>query len=233
MAGFRTPGPQCQVRNWFEEPIDVGTLARVRHDPPGPRCQVRDWFDGWLHERAYPGMQLPAAGQFGVPVGRIPLAERVDPGVDTLERIDKYGDPYLGTAQGRLFRLERRTAESFRALRAAAAAAGFNRDLFTLTSDYRSSHKQAGLSARARHQYGSRAGARIFVAERSEHITGRAMDLHLGISNSGANALARRFDNLPQYQWLQRNAAQFGLNPYPYTSATHPGEPWHWSYNAQ
>jgi hypothetical protein len=233
MAGSRTPGPLCQVKNWFEDPIDEGTLARVRHHPPGPLCQVKYWFDDLIEEGPFADVPHGASGYFGVPAGRIPVAERVDPGVETLERIDKYGSPYLSRAQGRLFRLERRTADSFRALRAAAMAAGFDSELFTLTSDYRSSSKQAGLSARAIEQYGSRERARVFVATRSEHITGRAMDLNLGISNSGANALARKFDELPQYQWLKENAAQFGLNPYSYTDATHPGEPWHWSYNTR
>jgi LAS superfamily LD-carboxypeptidase LdcB len=112
-------------------------------------------------------------------------------------------------------------------------AAGFASELFTLTSAYRSSSKQARLSATARGKYGSRENAKVFVAEKSEHITGRAMDLNLGISNSGANALARRFDDLPEYQWLKENAAQFGFNPYAYSDGTHPGEPWHWSYNTR
>jgi hypothetical protein len=233
MAGSRTPGPLCQVKNWFEDPIDEGTLARIRNRPPGPTCQVKYWFDdSYWGEPSNPSPRT-ASADFGVPAGRIPVADRVDPGVESLEAIDVYGNPYLTRAQGRLFRLEPRTAASFRALRAAAMAAGFDSELFTLTSDYRSSHKQAGLSARARQQYGSREAARIFVAERSEHITGRAMDLNLGISNSGSNALARRFDGLPQYQWLKENAARFGLNPYAYRDETHPGEPWHWSYNTR
>src|SRR6202521_1791112 len=44
MAGLRTPGSQCQVKNWFDDPIDEGTLALVRHQPPKPYCQVADWF---------------------------------------------------------------------------------------------------------------------------------------------------------------------------------------------
>ena len=44
MTGLRTPGPQCQVKNWFEEAIDVGTSALIRHRPPGPHCQVKYWF---------------------------------------------------------------------------------------------------------------------------------------------------------------------------------------------
>jgi hypothetical protein len=231
MAGSSTSPPLCQVKNCYEDPIDEGTLARIRHNRPGPACQVKDWFDDSYSDAPFGNFPHAASPDFGIPAGRIPLADRVDPGIEALERMDKYGAPYLSKTQGRLFRLEPRAAASFRALRAAAMDAGFDSELFTLTSDYRSSHKQAGLSARANQQYGSREAARIFVAEKSEHITGRAMDLHLGISNSGANALARKFDGLPQYQWLKANAAKFGLNPYAYTNETHPGEPWHWSYN--
>jgi LAS superfamily LD-carboxypeptidase LdcB len=205
MALFRTPGPLCQVKNWFEDPLDGDTLMRMRHNAPGP---------------------------VGVVAGRIPYEQRIDPGIETLEKIDKYAMPYLLAAQGRIFRLELRTAQSLRSLRTAALAAGFDSELFTLTSDYRSSDKQARLASEARKSYGGRQQAGVFVAQgRSEHITGRAMDLHLGISNSGANALARKFDALPQYLWLKQNAARFGLNPYPYADAKHPGEPWHWSFN--
>jgi hypothetical protein len=35
-----TPGPTCQVRNWFDEHIDRGTTQLVRTDPPG--CQLSD-----------------------------------------------------------------------------------------------------------------------------------------------------------------------------------------------
>jgi hypothetical protein len=233
MAGSSTRAPLCQVKDWFEDPIDEGTLARIRNLPPGPACQVKYWFDDSYGGAPFGNFPREASPDFGIPAGRIPLADRVDPGIETLERMDKYGAPYLSRTQGRLFRLEPRTAASFRALRAAAMDAGFDSELFTLTSDYRSSHKQAGLSARANQQYGSREAARIFVAEKSEHITGRAMDLNLGISNSGANALARNFDDLPQYQWLKENAPKFGLNPYAYRNETHPGEPWHWSYNTR
>ena len=233
MAGSTTPGPRCQVRNWFDDPVDEGTSALVRHLAPGPKCQVKYWFDELIDEG--PSIEAPRcdSGHLSEPAGRIPLADRVDPGIDTLEKVDQNGEPYLDEAQGRLFRLEPRTAESFRALRAAAMAKGFEPELFTLTSAYRSSKKQAGLSARARGMYGSRESAKVFVAEKSEHITGRALDLNLGISNSGANALARRFDDLAAYQWLKENAAQFGFNPYAYSDGTHPGEPWHWSYNTR
>lgn len=216
MAGFRIPGPLCREGGALD--IDVGTLCRQASPQPGP-------------VGSYPE-------DFGQPAGRIPINERIDPGVDTLERLDRYGQPYRTAReteeQGRIFRLEERTARSFRALRAAAALAGFTKELFTLTSDYRSSKKQAIRAAAAREKYGDAKKAGVFVAQgRSEHITGRAFDLNLGIANSGENAKARAFDRLPAYQWLKENAPRFGLNPYPYTDAEHPGEPWHWSYNTR
>jgi LAS superfamily LD-carboxypeptidase LdcB len=208
MGGFRTPGPRCQVRDWFDDSIDPGTTALVRHLPPG---------------------------HFGAPAGRIPISERTDPGLDSLERVDKYGMPHLSHEQGRVFYLNRSAAESLRALRAAAAEAGLDTTtVFTLTSAHRSSDRQATLAAAARERYGNEERARVFVAQgHSEHITGRAVDLNLGIQNSGDNATARAFDALPAYRWLNANAHRFGLNPYPYASPSHPGEPWHWSYNVR
>lgn len=52
MTGLRTPGPQCQVKNWFEDPIDEGTSALVRHQPPHPYCQVKDWFPDTFEAQA-------------------------------------------------------------------------------------------------------------------------------------------------------------------------------------
>jgi hypothetical protein len=63
MALFRTPGPLCRVRNWFEDPLDGDTLARMRHSVPGPA---------------------------GVVAARIPYEQRIDPGIETREKIDKY-----------------------------------------------------------------------------------------------------------------------------------------------
>jgi LAS superfamily LD-carboxypeptidase LdcB len=100
MAIQRSPGPTCQVANWFLDPVDTGTAARTRNQPPGP------------------------AGTFGEPAGRIPLDERLDPGQAMLENVDRYGEPHLSKEQGEIHQLTRRAAESLRALRAAAKAAG-------------------------------------------------------------------------------------------------------------
>jgi D-alanyl-D-alanine carboxypeptidase-like protein len=51
MAGNRSPGPACQVKNWFADPIDPGTSFRGSTPKPGPtedtgflsRLQVGLW----------------------------------------------------------------------------------------------------------------------------------------------------------------------------------------------
>jgi len=95
--------------------------------------------------------------------------------------------------------------------------------MFTLESAYRPQKRQNGLAAESRGKHG--ANARTWVAEKSEHITGRAFDLNLGIKNSSENAEAGAFNGLASYQWLQANAWRYGLNPYTQ-------EPWHWSFTA-
>ena len=35
MGTYRIPGPTCEVRNWFVDPIDPGTMARAAMAPPG------------------------------------------------------------------------------------------------------------------------------------------------------------------------------------------------------
>jgi LAS superfamily LD-carboxypeptidase LdcB len=161
--------------------------------------------------------------KFRTPAGRIPLNERCDPDPAELVSINKYGD---SVASGqRVFQLTKTALDAFRALRTAACAAGFDRELFTLTSAYRSSLRQAQLAAAARLQYG--AGASKWVAQtRSEHITGRAFDLNLGLDNTSTNAKSQLFSHTKAFQWLKANAANYGLNPY-YE------EPWHWSYNVK
>jgi LAS superfamily LD-carboxypeptidase LdcB len=164
---------------------------------------------------------MEKAKSFGKPAGRIPIEDRVDPGQSTLVAINRYGETASGTQ--RVFYLTPDALAAFRGLRARALAEGFNAELFSLTSAYRSAVRQAQLAAVARAQYGS--GASKWVAQtRSEHVTGRAFDLDLGIENSSANAKSRAFSSRAAFRWLIGNAADFGLNPYP-------EEPWHWSYN--
>ena len=203
MGGAKEPNP------WgcFINPLNIedGTLSRAVSPMPGPVGTGPD---------AYP---------YGVPGGRIPVADRIDPGRSGLVQTDKYGEE--ATGRERVYRLTPRTLEAFRALRAAALAAGFDRELFTLTSAHRSAGRQAELAQAARQRYGSAQAAGRWVAQGvSEHITGRAFDLNLGIANSSGNARSGAFEELAAFKWLQGNAQYFGLSPYD-------AEPWHWSYN--
>src|ERR1700722_408092 len=34
MAGHKIPGPKCQVRQWFADPVDNGTMARIATPSP-------------------------------------------------------------------------------------------------------------------------------------------------------------------------------------------------------
>jgi LAS superfamily LD-carboxypeptidase LdcB len=125
----------------------------------------------------------------------------------------------------RVFKLDPEALNAFLALRKAAAEAGFDDDLFTLSSAYRNQAHQQRLAAQARAKHGGEAGKWV-AQEHSEHITGRAFDLNLGPRNDSRNAQNHAFDNLRSFRWLQENADKFGLNPYE-------AEPWHWSYNVQ
>ena len=159
------------------------------------------------------------------PAGRIPIKDRIDPGPGALVSVNERGEPPVG--KERVFQLTQPTLDAFRALRARALAAGVRADLFVLTSAYRSAVYQAQLAADAVTKYGTREQASTWVAQgRSEHITGRAIDLNLGLANTSENAKAGNFNGMPAYIWLKDNAADFGFNPYS-------DEPWHWSYNVK
>jgi len=162
---------------------------------------------------------------YGKPAGRIPTAEMIDPGSSGLVSVNKYGDA-PSPREKNVRQLTPETLAAFRALRAAAAAAGFSPELFTLASDYRSQKEQDRLFARALEKYKSEEKARKWVAKHSEHVTGRAIDFNLGIENSSENAKSDAFARLPAWQWLSVIAPYFGFNPYA-------GEQWHFSYNVQ
>jgi hypothetical protein len=155
-----------------------------------------------------------------VPAGRIPVNQRIDPGTDNLVAVNRFGEPPVG--KQRVFYLAPDALDALHALRADAKAEGFDREMFSLTSAYRSQARQNVLHSGATGKYGSGAGK--WVASKSEHITGRAFDLNLGISNSSENAKSGAFNHLREYEWLSAHAGQYGLNPYG-------AEPWHWSHN--
>ena len=202
------------------------TLPPVEGDTPGA-VGICDYAEPISSVRITDYMPADAnytpAYPYGFPGGRIPVSERVDPGAAGLLNIDRYGeDP---KPHERVFKLTPEALAAFRGLRGAAMAAGFNKELFTLTSAYRSAGHQAELARGARRKYGNRGSAGRWVAQgKSEHITGRAFDLNLGISNSSENAKSGAFEHVKAYEWLKVNAPFFGLSPYS-------EEPWHWSYN--
>lgn len=65
----------------------------------------------------------------------------------------------------------------------------------------------------------------------SEHHTGRAVD----IGTYGCNALEEEFEKTSAFQWLEKNALQFGFSlSYPRNNAF--GviyEPWHWCFKEE
>jgi hypothetical protein len=233
MAGGKEPIPWCSYEN--PQDIEDGTLCRTPSPAPGPLGTVSNDYNLCGTEHAFPeamsslidnyllaNATFTPAYPYGVPGGRIPLAGRIDPGARRLIGVDRYGDDPKGE---RVFQLTAGALAAFRGLRSAAIAAGFGGELFTLTSAYRSSKRQATLAEAARLKYGSARAASRWVAQGvSEHITGRAFDLNLGIANNSANAHSGAFEKLPAYQWLKQNAPYFGLTPYA-------AEPWHWSHN--
>lgn len=221
-APARTPGPlgvnDAADPNTFaldgDSPGSLGVNDHAEWVAGSGPAEASDYSsDDALSTPAYP---------YGVPGGRIPVRDRLDPGPRGLVSVNRYGqDPAL---RQRVFELTREALAAFRGLRSAAMAAGFDTELFTLTSAHRSAGRQAQLAQAARRKYG-KAGAGRWVAQgKSEHITGRAFDLNLGIANSSENARSKAFDKQPAYQWLKLIAQFFGLSPYS-------EEPWHWSYN--
>ncbi len=165
--------------------------------------------------------QLAAPGR-GTPAGRIPVSQRVAPPPGAMEDMNEHGAP--PRPGQRVFSVEREAAQAWREMRADARAAGFNGDLLDFKSAFRDQEKQDGLAAKADKKHG--ADARTWVAKHSEHLTGKALDLNLGIDNTSEHAKSRAFEKLPIYQWLKANAGRYGFNPYD-------KEPWHWSYNVR
>ena len=244
MASSGRRGPWLDDQYGGDPGGPLGLLGGL-WDTPGP-VGMNDWADPdvfmfgttYCHKRRIaqvatelqtptpaqaPAAPVPVAARFGRPAGRIPVPERSDPGADTLTGVNRYGED---AARGeRVFRLTAEALAAFQALRAAALEAGHDRELFTLTSAYRSAGRQAELAQAARERYGSAEAAAKWVAQGvSEHVTGRAFDLNLGIGNSSENAKDGAFEHLESYIWMRDHAAEYGLNAYS-------AEPWHWSYN--
>jgi zinc D-Ala-D-Ala carboxypeptidase len=116
---------------------------------------------------------------------------------------------------------ERQAYEAYKKLADAAAAdlsLGSDRSWLKVISAYRSPAYQARL--RKQNPRSGRAG----LAVNSPHFTGRALDLYVGgepVSTLDRNRSVQV--NTKVYQWMVKNAEQYGFYPYFY-------EPWHWEY---
>jgi len=168
--------------------------------------------------------------------GRIPVKDRIPPSEEDLVKVDEYGEeitPSRKLKKGeRVYRLLRPALNAYRQLRAAAQQAGFSKETFALTSDFRPQKKQDKLKAQSLTRYGDASESRKWTASLSEHITGMAFDLqvHPGIKND--SALIDVLKATPEYKWLHENAPRFGLNEF-LPVGNVPGEPWHFSYNVE
>lgn len=130
-------------------------------------------------------------------------------------------------ASGRVARLTASTARSWKAMAAAARAAGFR---LKIVSAFRSRRRQALIIARK-----LRAGQSLASILRvsaypghSEHHTGRAIDIGAGMRPG----LKARFSRTREYAWLKANAHRFGFTM-TYPRGNRFGiafEPWHWCH---
>jgi hypothetical protein len=120
--------------------------------------------------------------------------------------------------------VERQAYAAYRRLVAAVAAdlsLDSNENWLKIISAFRSPAYQAQL--RKQSPRSGRAG----LAVNSPHFTGRALDLYVGgepVSTDDRNRAIQV--NTKVYQWLVKNAEQYGFYPYFY-------EPWHWEYCPQ
>jgi zinc D-Ala-D-Ala carboxypeptidase len=154
------------------------------------------------------------------------------PAADTLLHHFRYEEApadRLATIGGGL-QLRRPAAKKFRAMVAAARAAGVN---ITTISAFRSVADQQRLFFDVKAERSQPATKRAEVSappNYSEHHTGYAVDL--GDSNNPAANLNQGFEQTAAFQWLAANAARysfelsFGQNNTQGVSY----EPWHWRY---
>lgn len=132
---------------------------------------------------------------------------------------------------GRIVLLESGAAKAFHAMQAAAREADVG---LVPISGFRTHRYQALLFERAVARHGSEQHASRWVAEpgRSEHHTGRALDV--GDQAHPGCDVRLCFDQTPAYRWLDEHAGGFGFVlsfPRDLPEASTPGyEPWHWRY---
>jgi D-alanyl-D-alanine carboxypeptidase len=122
------------------------------------------------------------------------------------------------------YRLEPSTAADFEALRARAVKDGLSPFAFAIRSAYRPAPEQNPLAGEVIRAFGEKELTH-WIASKSEHITGRSIDLDLGIPSTITNAETHGYDHLTVYKWLRVHAREFGFNQ------AFPGEPWHITHN--
>jgi len=123
--------------------------------------------------------------------------------------------------KGREHRVEKQTLDALNVMRQAAYADGIPEDCLLVCSGYRSQAEQDAIKARQPEGNGNK-----YVAFKSAHLTGRAVDLTLGYNDDPTNSekIPLGVYNGIAFEWLKKNAATFGF--YQYLE-----EPWHWEYN--
>ncbi|TMH61151.1 MAG: D-alanyl-D-alanine carboxypeptidase family protein [Betaproteobacteria bacterium] len=128
---------------------------------------------------------------------------------------------------GREYRLTPGAAAAWRRMNAAASSDGV---VIKIVSAFRSVDRQVEI-LREKLAQGASLGAILAVSAPpgySEHHTGCAID----ITTHGVRPLEVEFENTSAFQWLSKNAAQFGfvLSFPPGNRYGYEYEPWHWCY---
>lgn len=147
------------------------------------------------------------------------LYQAVDPRL--LIAVDPLGVPLVPGAplKGGSHRLLPHVAAEFRAIQEAGRAAGFT---IRIASGYRTPEHQRRLFAKAVLKYGSASKAATWVAQFSEHSTGKTIDFDLGIPIG--SAFVDKYPLSPAWKWLADRLPDRGWTNYV-------REPWHWTYN--
>lgn len=127
---------------------------------------------------------------------------------------------------GRMQRLTPTAARAWEAMVAAASADGIK---LLIVSGFRSFDYQAGL-IRGKLDAGQEIGEILRVNAApgfSQHHSGRAVD----IATPGSRPLTEDFENTEAFDWLGKNAAEYGFSlSYPRDNPDgFVYEPWHWS----
>jgi len=133
------------------------------------------------------------------------------------------------SADGQIL-LRRAAAERFRAMAAAAQAAGI---VLVPLSGFRSKHDQDYLFFEIKEQRAQGARERALVSAPpgySEHHTGYAVDI--GDASQPQTHLKVDFAQTPAFEWLEANAARFSFE-LSFPEGNPQGvsyEPWHWRF---